>query len=126
MKKALLMIVVLAMVAGAAIAGDIITKQGKETVVNTTTLAKGVRGFAGPTPVKIYISNGKITKVEPLANKETPRFFNNAKTLLKKYEGVTVKKAATMKVDAVSGATMSSKALIKNVQAGAKYYQKQK
>jgi electron transport complex protein RnfG len=39
---------------------------------------------------------------------------------------MTVKKAARMNVDAVTGATFSSRALVKNVQAGLEYYQKQK
>ena len=38
------------------IAADaVLTKEGKTTIVNTTTLTKNVRGFHGPTPVKIYI-----------------------------------------------------------------------
>lgn len=104
----------------------IITKEGKTAVVNTTTLTANVKGFRGPTPVKLYIRKNKIVKVEALQNKETPNFFNRAKTLLKQYEGKSVSKAVTMKVDAVSGATFSSRALIKNVQAGAKYYKEHK
>ena len=41
-----------------------------------------------------------------------------------KWEGMDVKKATKAKVDAVTGATMSSKALLKNVQAGCDYYLK--
>ena len=49
-----------------------------------------------------------------------------AKTLLAKYEGKTVKKAASMDVDGVSGATYTSKALKKNVQLGLDYYKSHK
>lgn len=105
---------------------NVITKEGKTAVVNTTTLAKDVRGYHGATPVKIYIKGNKITKIETLPNHESPQYFARAKQLLAKYTGKSVKKAATMKVDAVTGATFSSKALIKNVQAGAKYYNEHK
>lgn len=49
-----------------------------------------------------------------------------AKKLLANYEGKTVKKAAKMEVDGVSGATFTSKSLKKNVQLGLEYYQKNK
>ena len=90
-------------------ANDVITKDGKTTVVNTTTLTKKVRGFHGPTP-----------------NQESPKYFALAKKVLDKYTGKSVKKAATMKVDATTGATFSTKALIKNVQEGVKYYNNNK
>ncbi|MGI6232469.1 MAG: FMN-binding protein [Prevotella sp.] len=112
------------LLASAGAASQIITKEGKTTVVNTTELTKNIRGFHGPTPVKIYITKNKITKIEPLRNQETPKLFARAKTLLAKYEGMTVSKAQKAKVDGVTGATYSSKALIKNVQEGLKYYKK--
>lgn len=103
-----------------------ITKVDGVTVVNTQLIAKDIKGFNGPTPVKIFIENNKITKIETLPNKDTPKYFNRAKTLLSKYEGVPVNKAAKMEVDAVSGATFSSRGLIKNVQEGLKCYKKNK
>lgn len=104
-------------------AGNVITKQGGETIVNTKTLTKAIRGYKYTTPVEIHIKGNKITKVEALPTKETPEFFDLAKAVLKKYAGKDIKKAQTMKVDAVSGATMSSEALIKNVQEGLRYYE---
>lgn len=69
MKKYVLAAVAAVMVlSSAALAGDaIMTKDGKTTVVNTTELTKGVRGFRGPVPVKLYIKSNKIMKVEPPA-----------------------------------------------------------
>ena len=102
-----------------AMPGDeVISKDNDTTIVNTTSLSKGVRGFKGATPVKIYIKKNKVVKIEALRNRETPAYLNMAKTLLTKYEGKTVKKAASMDVDGVSGATYTSKALKKNVQLG--------
>lgn len=110
------------LLASAMPASETIAKENGVIVVNTTTLAKDVKGFKGETPVKIYIKKGKVVKVVALKNRETPQFFNKAKAVLAKFEGKSTSKAAKMSVDGVTGATYSSKALVKNVQAGLKYY----
>lgn len=107
-------------------ADGVITKEGGTTVVNTTTLTKKVRGYKSATPVKIYIKKNRIEKVEALKNQETPKYFVRAKAVLDNYTGKTVTKAEKMSVDAVSGATFSSNALVKNVQEGLKYYKANK
>ncbi len=112
--------------ASAAVNSEPITRSSDTTVVNTTEISKTVRGFKGATPVEIYIKKNKIVKVEALPNRETPQYFAKAKTLLKQFEGKTVKKAAQMEVDGVSGATYSSRDLIKNVQQGLNYYKSKK
>lgn len=122
MMKAAGFLAAVALLASAMPATDPISKESGATVVNTTTLAKEVRGFRGATPVKIYIKKGKVVKVEALKNQETPQYFSRAKAVLAQYEG-TASKAAKMKVDGVTGATYSSKALVKNVQVGLKYYE---
>mgnify|MGYP004512181153 CR=1 FL=1 len=94
-------------------------------IVNTTSIVKA-RGFQGNTPVTIHIKGGKITNIESLPNQETPQYFARAEELLKKFIGKSVDEASTMKVDAVSGATFSSKALIQNVKGGLKYYKENK
>lgn len=104
----------------------VITKREGMTVVNTTSLSKNVKGFKGSTPVKIYIKKDKVVKVEALPNKETPIFFEKAKSVLVNWERKAVKKAVVQDVDGVSGATFSSKALIKNVQLGLQYYNEHK
>ena len=102
-----------------------ITKEDGATVVNTTTIAKDVEGYNGPVPLKIYIKKNKIEKIEVLKNQETPKYFLKVKKhLLDKWNGVKVKDAKKMKVDAVTGATYSSKAVIENVQLGLDYYSK--
>ena len=105
----------------------VISKVGASTVVNTTTLAKDVEGYVGTTPLKIYIKKGKVEKIEALPNQETPKYFAKVKkALLTKWNGMTVKAARSAKVDAVTGATYSSKAVIENVHRGLDYYQKYK
>lgn len=122
MMQSLALVAVVVLLASAMPATDPVTQEDGATVVNTTTLAKDVRGFKGETPVKIYIKKGKVVKVVALKNRETPQFFSKAKAVLAKFEGLRTSKAAKMKVDGVSGATYSSKALVQNVQAGLKYY----
>ena len=104
------------------------TRQADGTyVVNTTTLAKDVKGFRGATPLNIYIKKNKVVKIEALANQETPNFFNKVKQgLLQKWNGMKAAKASTAQVDGVTGATFSSKAVKENVARGLKYYMKHK
>lgn len=106
-------------------ADDTMTKENGMTVINTTTLGKDVQGFLGATPLKIYIQKNKVVKIEAMKNQETPKYFLKVKKhLLDKWNGMKVKDAKKMKVDAVTGATYSSKAVIENVQLGLDYYSK--
>jgi len=106
-------------------ADDTMTKENGMTVINTTTLGKDVQGFLGATPLKIYIQKNKVVKIEAMKNQETPKYFLKVKKhLLDKWNGMKVKDAKKMKVDAVTGATYSSKAVIENVKLGLDYYSK--
>ena len=116
----------LALFASAAVNNEPITKNNDTVIVNTAQICKTVRGFKGSTPLQIHIKKNKIVKVEALPNRETPQYFAKAKALLKQFEGKTVKKAAKLEVDGVSGATYSSKALVKNMKQGLEYYQNNK
>ena len=91
-------------------------------VVNTTDLCKDVVGYNGPTPLKITIVDNVVASVEALPNVETPRFFDlvRAGGLLDAVVGKTPAEAAEMPLDAVSGATFSSNAVIANLRAGLK------
>lgn len=101
----------------------IMSKQGNVTVINTTSLATDIEGYVGQTPVKVYIQNDKVLRVEALENEETPKYFDMVvKGLLKKWNGKPVKTAEKMKVDVVTGATISSEAVIENVRRGISYY----
>lgn len=106
---------------------EVMTKENGTYVVNTTTLSKDVVGYIGATPVKVYIKNNKVEKIEFLKNQETPKYFVKVKkALLTKWDGMKVKDAAQQKVDGVTGATFTSDAIIKNVQLGLNYYQAHK
>ena len=104
-----------------------LTSNGKQYIINTSTISKGVKGYLGNTPLKIYITNNKIDKIEALPNKETPKYFLKVKNqMLDKWNGMTVTKALTADVDGVTGATFSSDAVKKNVKMGLEYYKAHK
>lgn len=91
-------------------------------VVNTRVLAKDVQGYGGPMPLKIHIGkDGRLTAIEAEPNAESPSFFDRAKELFSRWQGKTIDEAMAEDVDAVSGATFSSKAIIRNVQRGLAY-----
>lgn len=101
----------------------IMTKERGVTVINTTSLATDIEGYVGQTPVKVYIQGDKVLRVEALENEETPKYFDMVvKGLLKKWNGKPVKTAEKQKVDVVTGATVSSEAVIENVRRGISYY----
>ena len=96
-------------------------------VVNTTTIGKDIEGYNGPTPLKVYIKNNKVERIEFLKSMESPKYYAQVKkALLEKWNGKTAKDARTLQVDAVTGATFSSEAVIQNVQTALDYYQKNK
>ena len=84
-------------------------------------------GFNGPIPLAIYIVDGKITKIDILENKETPRFLQKVTdaNIIEKFYGLTPKEAANLDVDVVSGATYSSNAIIKSVKTRMAIYDKE-
>lgn len=95
---------------------------GGTIVIHTAPFAKRNIGYAGPVPLDIYISDGKISEIRPLPNSETPSFFSRTTVLFSRWEGRTPERAAQLKVDAISGATYTSMAIINNVNDGLDYY----
>lgn len=110
-----------------AISNNIIsTNKNGVLIINTLSLAKNINGYGGKVPLNIYIKEGKIIKIIALKNNETPEFFNEAKKILHSWDNKPIKEAINLKIDAVSGATFSSKAIIANVHSGFKYIIKSK
>ena len=126
MRKTLLIILsALAVSIGTAVAQNPVkdpskTVQDGVTVINTTTLCDKVEGYIGPTPVEIRIKKDTIVKVTALPNEETPAYFREAVKVLRKWIGLTPAQGLELEVDAISGATFSSDALIENMRAGLK------
>lgn len=90
-------------------------------IIKTTQLGKDIIGYAGQVPLEITIKDKKVVGVKALKNTETPEFFESASELLTSWNGMAIDEAQKLKVDAVSGATFSSKAIIGNMQRGLQY-----
>ncbi|MBP3260205.1 MAG: FMN-binding protein [Prevotella sp.] len=127
MKKTLLT-ALLAAVLVTASAKDVMRKEKDGTyVVNTTTLAQDVEGYNGPTPVEVYIKKNKIVKVVPLKSQEGPKYVAMVKKeMLPRYERMNVKKGTVQEVDAVTGATFTSRAMQENIKRAVEYYKSHK
>ena len=132
MKKTLtsmlaLFVMTLALTSATPQKDEVMTKEDGMYVVNTTTLGKDVTGYVGTTPLKVYIKKNKVVKVEALKNQETPKYMAKVKKqLLNKWDDMKVADAQKQKVDAVTGATFTSDAVIQNVQLALEYYKKHK
>ena len=125
--KILLVLPVALCLQSGMVGDNTLTKENGVYIINTTEIGKNVEGYNGPTPLKIYINNNKVEKIEALKNFETPKYYLKVKkALLEKWNGLKVKEAQALKVDAVTGATFSSEAVIKNVPLGLDYYQNNK
>ena len=108
-------------------ADETMTKENGAIVINTTELGKNVEGYQGPTPLKVYIKKDKVEKIEFMKSTETPKYYAKVKkALLEKWNGLKVKDAKAQQVDAVTGATYSSEAVIENVRLALDYYQSHK
>lgn len=118
-RKLMLLLVAVVCLCAAAVAK---TPKNKSFVVNTEKLGKEVMGYAGRTPVEIHVVDGRIEKIVALPNSETPAFFEKVEEspIFTSLVGKTVKEASAVQLDAVSGATWSSKAVIENIRLGLK------
>lgn len=89
---------------------------GDTLVINTTAIGADVIGFNDVTPLEVKVLGGKVVDIVALPNGDTPSFFGRAFAALKpNWLGKSVKEAKAVTPDAVSGATYSSKAIIRNV-----------
>ncbi len=120
MKRKLMLLLVAAVCLSAAAVAK--TPKNKSFVVSTEKLGKEVMGYAGRTPVEIHVVEGRIEKIVALPNSETPAYFQRVEEspIFTSLVGKTVKEASAVQLDAVSGATWSSKAVIENIRLGLK------
>lgn len=103
-----------------------VENMGKKTVeslaleeIYTQPLCSGIIGYNDIVPLKITMTDGKVSDIEILDNRETPRYMKRVVEggLVEKFYGLTPSEAAGLDVDAVSGATFTSNAIIKSVRA---------
>lgn len=89
-------------------------------VVYSKPASDSIKGFNGETPVLISFDKKKIIRgVYALPNVETPGFEKRVADagFYNLWNGLTVKQARQKKVDTVSGATFTSRAIALSVQA---------
>lgn len=125
-RKLLATILILSAAATVLASDKVIRKQNNGTfVVNTSTIAKDVRGYNGPTPLEIHIKDDRIVKIIILSNNETRNYFERVKkNLMSKWIGMKVNKVLSTDIDAVTGATYTSDAVTENMKRALEYYKK--
>lgn len=103
---------------------DIVKSGDQGIIICSLPYARNVSGFAGPTPIYVHIApTGTIRAAAAGPNAETPDFMRRAaEGTLNHWKGLTPEAGANLKVDAVSGATFTSKSLIANMQATMQAY----
>jgi hypothetical protein len=81
-------------------------------------------GYGGKVPILIGLKDDAITKIQLLPNNETTEFLEYIKDdrLLARWEGMKINQVSNTEVDAVSGATESSNAIIRGMRQGAALY----
>lgn len=89
-------------------------------VVNTTDMARDVIGFNDRTPLEIKLVDGVIVGIKALPNKESPGYFRRvvSSAIFQAPIGKKPAEVLDMQLDAVSGATYSSEAVIENLHRG--------
>lgn len=92
-------------------------------IISTEQLAKDIFGYAGNVPLEIHMKDNRIIKVILLKNSETPAFFKSVTNskLLSNWDNLTPDEALNKKADAISGATLSSNAIISSVHRAMNY-----
>lgn len=93
---------------------------GDTLVVNTTDMARDVIGFNDRTPLEIKLVDGVIVGIKALPNKESPGYFRRvvSSSIFQAPIGKKPAEVLDMQLDAVSGATYSSEAVIENLRRG--------
>ena len=125
MKKTIIIAAIMLLVAGTASLDARTKKSTKKAkasstqVIYTGDIASKVIGYNGTTPLNITVKNGVIENIEVLENQESPAYLKRATAkVLPQYIGKTVAEAKKLEADIATGATYTSKAIIKNIQMG--------
>lgn len=87
--------------------------------LTTSPYGKDIIGYAGPTPILITFDIAKNVKsTDILENNETPGFITMiySRGFFNSWNGVNISKISSKKVDTLSGATFTTRAVLKNVE----------
>lgn len=96
---------------------------GNDTIGSGILVSDNI-GYGGRVPIFIGMKGDSIVKIQLLPNKETTEFLEYIEEaeLLAKWEGMAIKNVSEMEVDAVSGATETSNAIIRAMRQGSALY----
>lgn len=98
------------------------------TILFSSPYSDDIKGFNGPTPLLIALdAEGRIKDVVLLENQETPRYAQHVKEggLYSEWNGLTPAEALLKEVDAISGATYTSKGVKRSLFARLTAYERQ-
>lgn len=94
----------------------------EEFVVDTRAIAADIKGYGGNTPLTITVTNGRVSRIDARKNAETSEFFRQVEDgLLHRYIGMTPEEVLQSQIDAVTGATLSSRAAMETMKRGMEY-----
>jgi uncharacterized protein with FMN-binding domain len=100
---------------------------GNDTI-GAAVLVSENSGYGGKVPLLIGLKGDTLIKIHLLPNNETAEFMEYIKEdeLLANWEGMKISQVSKTEIDAVSGATESSNAIIRGVRQGAAHYLNEK
>ncbi|MCT4644003.1 MAG: FMN-binding protein, partial [Carboxylicivirga sp.] len=94
--------------------------QSEEYILNTNAFSKGIFGFAGPTPMYLYLDKDqRLKQVLLFENNETPEFMVSVheQGIIQQWIGRSPAESVDIKPDVVTGATITSNAINRSIQA---------
>ena len=101
--------------------------QNEETIVFSEAFANDIQGFGGPISLLIFLdSENKIKKVQISQNYETPEFLEDIlkANWLAQFDQKSTKEVVENDFDAISGATISTEAIITSIKKSVAGYLK--
>ncbi|UCD15277.1 MAG: FMN-binding protein [Candidatus Omnitrophota bacterium] len=90
------------------------SKEGREYVLDSKDYASHIKGFGGHINLKIRITDrGQIKEIKVIEHKETTQYAKNIDTFLSQFGGRFMRQEFSLDtVDAISGATVTSTAIV--------------
>lgn len=94
-----------------------------QVVLTTKNLARNVIGYGGPIPLHLIFEDEKLVRIELLENQETPSFMDWVvdEGFLHEWDNLSPDEILQHEVDIITGATMTTEAIIQSVQIAAGY-----
>lgn len=99
-----------------------VTPEG-QIILNTKNIARSIIGYGGPIPLNLIFEDAKLVEIELQDNAETPSFIEwiVEEGFLNEWDNLTPEQILYHEVDVISGATMTTEAIIHSVHIAANY-----